>query len=150
MSADGCRSEITINIGGMSQTASFIIRLYFAVIAAATLFMMIYASVDLLSIGLKTYVFPAADAPAWLEECSSNVYTEYPRVDESIVTVEEQVAQCEERNVKTLERYQTDKAQSAVQDLAMLIVTIPLFIWHFRFVYRDWTRSQGTKPKSKK
>lgn len=143
----------------MTKASSFILRLYFAVVAAVTLFTLMFGSVQLLDIGLKTYIFTAADRPSYLEDCSNpdNIrapiavgeYRELkPVSDEEVSAREEEIRQkCESRNASSLINYQQNKASDAVRSLAMILVSIPLFIIHFKILYRDWKEE---REKSKK
>ena len=121
------------------QSTAFILRLYFAVVSAVTLFTLMFAAVDLLQIGLKTYVITGADQPEWLEDCA-NAKLNRPIVaeGETALTDEELFAQCEARNESTISSYQRSKASNAVRNLSLLIVAAPLFAVHFRTLYRDW------------
>lgn len=129
----------------MTKASSFILRLYFAVISAVTLFVLMFGAIDLLSIGLKTYVFTAADVPSYLENCSESSLFRAPDSDE--VSEEEIFAKCESRNEATVANYGIEKAENAVRNLALIIVSLPLFILHFRIVYRDWKGDRNTKSK---
>ncbi|MBT4857125.1 hypothetical protein HON52_02960 [Candidatus Uhrbacteria bacterium] len=134
----------------MKEVTSFIVRLYFAVISAVTFFTLMFSSVGLIETGLKTWVFPSADVPSWLETCSdAGIKSERIYMTDSEVTDEELVIQCEARNEQSWESHGRDKASRAVDNLALLIVSVPLFLLHFRFLYRDWQRLQGHKPKAK-
>ncbi len=118
-------------------------RIYFALISIVTLCLLMFGLIDILKIGLKTYIFTDADVPSYLESCApgSGRYIEPKPVttgDDNQPTVEEQQAQCEARNADSLENYRRLRADNAVRDLAMIIVSLPLFILHFRIVFRDW------------
>ena len=135
----------------MSKEATpFILRLYFAVVSAVTLFALMFGAVDLVSIGLKTYVIPAADVPSYMEDCSSRLGGRYPKAvplveGETPLTEEELLENCQARNADSIANYKRNKARSAVQDLAMLLVSLPLFFLHFRILFRDW---KDVKKKS--
>ena len=124
----------------MTKGSSFILRLYFAVVSAVTLFTLMYGLIDLVTIGLKTYVFTAADVPTYIESCDGAI----PSKPDSAIsasdneTSEEQRVACEARNATQIENYERQKADSAVRNLALMIVSLPLFLIHFRIVYRDW------------
>ncbi len=127
----------------MTKGSSLILRLYFAVVAAVTLFTLMYGLIDFLSIGLKTYVFTAADVPAYLESCE-NPGGRYPEAKpvsstgDTQYTDEELRTMCERRNGDAMKNYEHQKADQAVRNLALVLVSLPLFIVHFRVVYRDW------------
>lgn len=126
----------------------FILRLYFAVVSAVTLFTVMYAAVDLLQIGLKTYVIKGADQPEWLEDCA-NASVNYGKPviaeGETAPTDEELLAQCEARNESTIDNYHRSKASNAVRNLSLLIIAAPLFAIHFRTLYRDWMAAHNEK-----
>jgi len=129
-------------------SASFIVRLYFAVVAAVTLFTLMYGVIDFLAIGLKTYVFTAADVPTYLENCDSpngGYAGEMKPIVASDTTYSdaELKAMCESRNATQVENYERQKADNAVRNLALVIVSLPLFLIHFRFVYRDWKEDRS-------
>jgi len=127
----------------MKIGSSWILRLYFAVIAAVTLFTLMFGTIDLLSLGLKTYIFKAADVHDYLENCST-VLTRYPAAPtpmtkDYIVPDETKLREeCDARNQDTIQSYQRMKATSAIHDIALFLIALPLFVLHFRFVYKDW------------
>jgi hypothetical protein len=126
----------------MLKGSSFIIKLYFAVVSAVTLFTLMFGLIDFLSLGLKTYIFKAADVPTYIRSCGD--IDTYPPVkeSESVVerTPEQQLADCERGQAEDLQNYQNQKANDAVRDFALILVSLPLFLIHFRFVYRDWKK----------
>jgi hypothetical protein len=129
----------------------FLTSLYFIVVAAVTIFTLMFGAVDLLSAGLKTYVFTAADVPSYLETCdTTDMRFPVEEFSDAAATDKEgeYIASCESRNEQSIERYHQQKAESAVQSLSMILVSLPLFLLHFRVVYRDW-KNEG-KPVKKK
>lgn len=128
----------------MQKGSSWILRLYFAVISAVTLITLMYGAIDFLGTGLKTYVFTAADVPDYLETCEGSLLAgRYPAPypapkDYTAPSTEQQVKDCEARNVENMATYQRAKASNAVRNLALIIIAAPLFLIHFRFVYKDW------------
>lgn len=127
----------------MSKGSSLILRIYFGVVAAVTLFTLMWGAIDMLNIGLKTFVIKAADVPEYgLENCDvpGSRYGE-PMVKTdagTTLTDEELKEQCERRNADAMDNYKRQKASNAVRDIATVIVSLPLFLVHFRIVYRDW------------
>jgi hypothetical protein len=122
----------------MTKANSFILRLYFAVVSAVTLFTLMFGLIDFVSLGLKTYIFKAADVPSYTRSCTD--INAYPtKVDgESAPTTEQLQADCERGKQEDLQNYRNQKANDAVRDFALILVSLPLFLIHFRFVYRDW------------
>lgn len=133
----------------MTKASSFILRLYFALVSAVTLFTLMFGAIDFLSLGLKTYIFKAADVPDYLENCSQSITYNKPVVVEGQTPVsdEELAKQCEARNAQTIENYHRTKATDAVRNLALIIVSLPLFVLHFRIVLRDWREERSSKEK---
>lgn len=141
----------------MTKGSTFIIRIYFAVVSAVTLFTLMFGTIDFLSLGLKTYAFKSADVPEYgLVNCDS-VDAQYQFGTRSVpmtekntagtetLTDEEMKARCEAANDTAIENYKVQKANNAVRNLALILVSLPLFIIHFRFVYRDWKSDRDEK-----
>ncbi|KKW28227.1 MAG: hypothetical protein UY72_C0080G0015 [Candidatus Uhrbacteria bacterium GW2011_GWD2_52_7] len=141
----------------MTKGSSLILRIYFGVVSAVTLFTLMYGAIDMLTIGLKTYVITAADMPSYgLVNCDSpdaqyqfGSYTKPIDGGTTSTTVtltpDEMKARCEASNETTMENYRREKANNAVRDIATVLVSLPLFITHFRVVYRDWTEERKEK-----
>ncbi len=102
-----------------------------------------FGAIDLVSLGLKSYIFKVADVPDYLENCS-NVLMGYPAapvpMTKDYVKPDEAALRkdCEARNVTNVENYRRMKATNAIHDIALIIIALPLFGLHFRFVYKDW------------
>lgn len=127
-----------------ASVASFILRVYFALVSAVTLFTLMFGAIDLLTIGLRQ-VIPGANQPEWgLENCSdtTNRYPQPMAVDTGETldepTEEELKAACEARNADMLRNWHNQQAAGLVRNIALIIVSLPLFIIHFRVVYKDW------------
>ncbi|HJN84908.1 MAG TPA: hypothetical protein QF873_01140 [Patescibacteria group bacterium] len=139
------------------KTVRTIFIVYVAVVSLIGLIMTTTASAQLLNAGLKTWIFTSADVPSYLEDCNDPdarevyIYTEGPS-DETL-TDTEKISQCEDRKERTLENYGQEKARDAVRNLALLIVSIPLFLVHFRLFLnerRGLDKKDGKKSDSKK
>lgn len=142
----------------MTKGSSLILRIYFGVVAAVTLFTLMWGAIDFLTIGLKSYVFTTADVPAYgLTNCDDPAALEgwYGKpvevnrpataTESEKLTAEEQQARCEASNATAMENYGREKANGAVRNLALILVSLPLFIIHFRVVYRDWKAERDDK-----
>ncbi len=130
----------------MTKASSFIIKLYFAVVSAVTLFTLMFGLIDFLSIGLKTYVFKTADVPSYTRTCGElSTFPAQPKGEGRSVeyTPEQQKADCERSQMDDLKNYHTQKANDSVRDFALILVSLPLFLIHFRFVYRDWKEDRA-------
>ncbi len=116
----------------MTKGGSVILRVYFSLVSFVTLMMLIFSVSDLINISLKTFIFTAADAPEWSTYC------------DPIQSEEVCARQQKNENHAAIVR----KQQSAVRDIAMLIVSAPLFWIHFRIVYRDWIGEKKEEGKT--
>jgi hypothetical protein len=116
----------------MTKGGSVILRIYFALVAFVTLMMLIFSVSDLINITLKTFVFPAADAPEYLSYCDLSYQTQ---------------EQCDTQKTNEQRQAQISKQQSAVRDISLLLVSAPLFWIHWRIVYRDWMAERKDKDE---
>ncbi len=131
-----------------STVSSVILRVYFALVSAVTLFTLMFGAIDLLTIGLRQ-VIPNANAPEWgLENCS-NLVNRWPESAPSTDTVltepsDEELRQaCEARNADTLTNWNNQQAANLVRNIALILVSLPLFALHFRVVYKDWSNERA-------
>jgi membrane protein insertase Oxa1/YidC/SpoIIIJ len=136
----------------MSKDISpFFVSLYFTIVSAVTLFTLMFGLIDFLTIGLKTYVFPGADRPSWgLNDCSVSTLPDMKfqfTYGEEDVSEDQIRARCEQQNVQRMNEYKAQKAESSVRNLALIIVSLPLFITHFRVVNRSWKSKKSEKAK---
>lgn len=133
-----------------SRIVRTIFIVYVAIVSLIGLVMMVIASSSLINMGLKTWVFPAADVPSWLTNCADpSYYDRTPVAVGETPKTEEQLRQdCETRRAQEVENYQIEKARDAVQNLAMLLVAIPLFITHERLFRRERKGAPESKRKN--
>ena len=124
----------------MTKGGSIILRIYFALVTFVTLMMLIFSVSDLLNIGLRTYVFKGADAPEYATYCADPAEPRAKPIPDGDVSVNCKIQ--EERDRKAAD---TRKQQNAVRDIAMIIVSAPLFWLHWRIVYRDWAGEKDEK-----
>ncbi|MEI6510865.1 MAG: hypothetical protein WCO25_02365 [Candidatus Uhrbacteria bacterium] len=119
----------------MTKGGSIILRIYFSLVAFVTLMILIFSVSDLINIVLKTYVFTAADRPAYTSYCDLTTQTQ---------------AQCDTQKKNDEESSMAVKQQDAVRDIALLLVASPLFWLHFRVVYRDLMGDKEEEKNDKK
>ncbi len=131
-------------------------QIYFYAATLIFLIMTVVATISLLNLALKTYVFPKADM-AYGQTCDENggmYYAPKPVRTEgdpepAALTAEEKAANkatCE----KGLEDQRTAQRQNTlVQYLSMLAVAAPLFWLHFKWVQkeRETELRMGDEPK---
>jgi len=119
----------------MTKGGSIILRIYFSLVAFVTLMILIFSVSDLINIVLKTYVFTAADRPAYMSYCDLNSQTQ---------------EQCDTQKKNDEDMSMVTKQQEAVRDISLLFVAAPLFWLHWRVVYRDLMGDREEKDEKKK
>ncbi len=126
----------------MSKATQVIRSIYFYAVSIIALFMLVFSAVDLINLGLKTWVFKNAD-PMY-SRCipgSASAYSapvaapEGKSVDPYVGPTQ---AQCDIQNKQSEENLTRQNQSSAVRDLSMFVVALPLFLFHFRIVQKEW------------
>lgn len=105
-------------------------KIYVYIFATVGLVLLIIGSVQLINLGLKAYVFTKAD-----------VQHMYPAVAKP--TTINDTSTPLEPDPQEIANYQRNELESsrqrqAANALAMLIVGLPLFIFHFRMIRKDF------------
>jgi hypothetical protein len=128
----------------MSKATQTIRSIYFYAVSIIALFMLVFSAVDLINIGLKTWVFKNAD-PSYSICIPGNAGTyNGPMIpaptDLNVKTapIGPTQAQCDVQNKQNEENITRQNQSSAVRDFSMLIVALPLFLFHFRIVQKEW------------
>jgi len=124
-------------------------QIYFYAATLIFLIMSVVALISLLNLGLKTYVFPKADM-AYGQTCDESGNVGYAPVPapvavpskEGAPTVRELTAEEKAANKATCEKNLADQRDSQrqntlVQYLSMLVVAAPLFWLHFKWVQKE-------------
>ncbi|MFZ5364527.1 MAG: hypothetical protein ACOZAG_03545 [Patescibacteria group bacterium] len=123
---------------------------YFYLIALITLMMIVFATVDLAKLGLTTWVFKTADrADDWappalymINERTQGETAERCAEKCDLTEMEKQQIQNwlldyknwqDEQGILKVARKQKD----AVRDISMLVIAIPLFVWHWKMISRE-------------
>jgi hypothetical protein len=105
------------------------------IFATVGLILVIIAGVSLIDLGLKTYVFTKADYPCYFEK-------PYPapaeRTDsESQISPEEMERQNRDAERRCVENRVAEKQRQASNAIAMLIVGLPLYAYHWMTIRRE-------------
>ncbi len=115
----------------MSIKISTIRSLYFYVIAAIGLLMVAFSVGDLINLGLKTWVF--SNSELIYTSCGYGG-SEYPP---PIMYEEEFTPLCEKELKQGLERRTKTRQTSAIRDFSMILIGLPLFLFHFRIAQKE-------------
>ena len=107
---------------------SVIRKIYLYLFSAIGLIIVIIGSVQLVDLGLKTFVFKKAD-----------VYLEYPR---PIIVPDGKIEAINEIPKEELEKFNREQQESQRQRtlanaLAMIVVGLPLYLYHWKTLKSD-------------
>lgn len=124
--------------------------IYFYLIALIALMMIVWGTVDLANLGLTTWVFKNADrADDWAppvpymtaqvkmgetaERCAEKCdLTADEKLQIQNWLVDYKSWQDQQGTLKN-----SRKQKNAVRDISMLVVSIPLFLWHWRMISKE-------------
>ena len=128
----------------MSKATQIIRSIYFYAVSIIALFMLVFSLVDLVNLGLKTWVFPNSD-PSYSVCIPGNAGTyNGPMIPASTDPNAKNVPagptqeQCDMQNKQNRDNIARQNESSAVRDLSLLVVALPLFLFHFRIVQKEW------------
>jgi len=103
--------------------------IYLYIFSAIGLILIITASIRLIDLGLKTFIFKQADF------YYSPIYE--PKPTDLKISDEEWQKQIEEqKKIQELTR-KSDKQRTASNSLAMILVGVPLFLYHWRILKKS-------------
>lgn len=135
-------------------------QIYLYAVSIISLFIVVFSTGQLFNIALKTWVFKLADRPYGSCEYGDPNYSgPYPAkpvmTDDRGTTAPEltteekaeQKAKCEKN---LAEQRSADKQRELVSALSMLIVGIPVFIFHFKIVQRERDEDKASGEQEKK
>jgi hypothetical protein len=123
----------------MPKATQIIRSLYFYAVSIVALFMLVFSVSDLISLGLRTWVFPNSEPNYNL--CIPGSASGIKPVVVSGNTdsyVGPTQAECDRQNQQSKENSVRERQNSAIRDFSMLIVALPLFLFHFRIVQKEW------------
>jgi hypothetical protein len=104
--------------------------------------MIVFSFSDLINSGLKTWVFPNSD-PRY-NECipgslNGPFVKQAPVVDGTTgAATGPTKEECETQNKINQENIVRERQNSAVRDFSFLVVGLPLFLFHFKVVQKEW------------
>ena len=133
--------------------------IYFYLIALITLMMIVFATVDLANLGLSTWVFKKADkaddwsmpAPYMTSEVKVGETAERCADKCDLSAAEKQQIQqwlADYKNWQDQNNLRTARKQkNAVRDISMLVVAIPLFLWHWKMIGKEAKENKENNNK---
>ena len=120
-------------MGDMNNKYQLIRKIYLYTFSLVGLVLVVIGGVRLVGLGLKTFVFIKAD-----------VYYEYPmaRPVKGAPIPQHKTQEFQQPSKEEIEAYQRDqrtanRQREAAESLAMIIVGLPLYLYHWRMVKKD-------------
>lgn len=119
------------------ETKNIIRNVYLYLVSAVTLFMLMFAFVSLVNLGLRTWIFPMADEPFYYTKPATEYCTPDKDGKQTCPSAEERAkleAQDKERQAEEQTR---QRQRELVQNFSMIIVAGPLFVYHWLVIKKD-------------
>jgi hypothetical protein len=126
-------------------------NIYFYLVALIALMMIVWSTADLINLGLTTWVFKNADkVDDWAPPVAPYIAPEQKTAETAercadkcdLTADEKQQIQNWLADYKNWQDQQgvlkvARKQKNAVRDISMLVVAIPLFIWHWKMISKE-------------
>ncbi len=119
----------------MTTKSSLIKTIYFYLVSLIALFMVAFSTADLINLGLKTWVFPKANQQYYGISCAIPV--KFPGQITTTSTDDQYLKQCEEDRKNQKEMAVIQNQRDAIRDISMIVVGIPLFLYHWITLRKD-------------
>ena len=110
----------------MSNALEWVKRIYLYIAAGIGLVLLIIGSVQLINLGLKTWIFTQAD-----------IYRDYPIVRPIEDGKEVEQVSKEEREEYQLQELVSRRQRQAANAIAMILVGTPVFLYHWRIARKE-------------
>lgn len=119
------------------QTKNVIRNIYLYLVSAVSLFMIVFSVVSLINLGMRTWIFPKADDNMYYARPVQE-YCTFDREGKQTCPSAEERAKLEAQDKQRQEESRvSQRQQQLVQNISMLLVAIPLFIYHWMVIRRD-------------
>lgn len=121
----------------MNKATQIIRSIYFYAVSIIALFMLVFSAVDLINLSLKTWVFKNIE-PQYSSCIPGSYGVKTPSaIGENVPALPTQ-EECDRQNQQNKENVARQNQSAAVRDFSMLVVALPLFLFHFRIVQKEW------------
>lgn len=119
-----------------SPRSNVIKNIYLYLVSFVALMMVIFSMADTVNIALRTWVFTKADRAFFSEPylaCESGKIAVQDNAPRAITPEECQIAQDRSKKQQEEQRI-AEKQRDAVRDISMIVVGIPLFMYHWMII----------------
>lgn len=123
-----------------SMTTRNIIRnIYLYLVSAVSLFMIVFSLASLVNLGLRTWIFPKADDNYYYPKPTQEYCMFDKEGRQSCPSADERAKLEELDKQRAVESRTAQRQRDLVQNISMLIVALPLFVYHWMIIRRDRT-----------
>lgn len=105
-------------------------KIYLYAVSLIALVIMVIATITLINLGLKTFVFTKADVDYYSKPIPCDQRVEESNLKQLACDYEQEVKDNEDRRLG-------DKQREVSNSLAMLIVAIPVFYYHWKLARKE-------------
>ncbi|MFA6447805.1 MAG: hypothetical protein WCW31_06185 [Patescibacteria group bacterium] len=121
-----------------SRKSTLIKTIYFYLVSLIALLMVVFSTADLINLGLKTWVFPKTNTNYYGMPCASQIYPAPTKEGVTQPTTNIDYAkQCEIDRKNQEDMAIVQNQRDAVRDISMIVVGIPLFLYHWITLRKD-------------
>lgn len=124
------------NMEPLRKTA-IIKTIYFYLVSLIALLMVVFSTADLINLGLKIWVFPKTSQNYYGMPCASQIYIPPEKGLAQATTSADYTKQCEVDRKNQEEMAVVQNQRDAVRDISMIVVGIPLFLYHWITLRKD-------------
>lgn len=111
--------------------------IYLYLFSLVGLVIVVIGLVNLVDLGLKAFVFKSADQPINYPSYPYPAKVMAPDGEGSAMTPEEEAKYKAEQMEAEKRQRQSERERSASQALAMIIIGVPLFTYHWKIIQKD-------------
>ena len=136
-------------------------QLYLYAVSIISLFMVVFSVGQVVNQGLKAWVFTLADNPQHCDADGNSYYGASPMAvpmkspdskdtTQAVMTPEQKAAAKATCEKNLAEQRASDRQRELVSALSMLIVSLPVFVFHFKLVQKERKDENDSKEEEKK
>jgi amino acid transporter len=125
--------------------AAIIKTVYFYLVSLIGLMIVVFSAADLINLGLRMSVFPKADMNPYPQPSCAVTVVRDPSSKETDDQFQARLKQCEDGQISDKEAQSIQNQKDAVRDISLLVVGLPLFLYHWITVRKDQKMEREAK-----
>lgn len=119
------------------RKTAIIKTIYFYLVSLIALLMVVFSTADLINLGLKTWVFPKTNTNYYGSTCAVPIPAPVEKGATQPTTNIDYAKQCEIDRKNQEDMAIVQNQRDAVRDISMIVVGIPLFLYHWITLRKD-------------